>query len=285
MPQPHRARCAALLALLAASPCALFACEADDDDTRSSGNSSESGDDHDKAPAGDTKASSKAGPTKVGPAERSGYTEGDVANAGRITGTVTYRGARQSGSLVVNKDEQVCNHGGQSDGTIVVTDGHLQNALVYLVGVERGRRWGSEPAAIDNHECMFAPHVVIARHRSEIAITNSDPVLHNTNLTLREGGRTLGNVSLPRQGQTANKELRKEGLVEVRCDVHPWMHAYVFVSQSPYAVVSAADGTFTMEGVPPGTYTAKVWHEVLGEKEMSVTVAANGTATLDVAFE
>jgi hypothetical protein len=254
-------------------------------DSESSGSGSGSGSDD-----GDSKAKSKT-PSKASKKNTSsgshdGYTEVDtVENAGRITGTVTYRGTRTAGTLDVNKDQAVCTHGGEPDGSLVVADGHLKNAVIYLVGIERGKKWGTEPAALDNRECLFSPRVGVARHRGEVAITNSDPLLHNTNLVLREGARTLGNVSLPRQGQTAQQRLRKEGLVEIKCDVHSWMHAFLWVTPHPYAVVSGADGTFTLDGVPPGTYKIKIWHELLGEKEMSVTVEANGSATLDVAFE
>jgi len=246
----------------------------------SSGSEGESGET--KRPA---KKSATKSPSKNAP-EAGGYTELDtVENAGRITGTVSYRGTRTAGTLDVNKDQAVCTHGGEPDGSLVVADGHLKNAVIYLVGIERGKKWGTEPVTLDNRECLFSPRVGIARHRGEIQITNSDPLLHNTNLVLHEGARTLGNVSLPRQGQTSNQRLRKEGLVEIKCDVHPWMHAYLWVTPHPYAVVSGADGTFTLDGVPPGTYKVKIWHELLGEKEMSVTVEANGSATLDVAFE
>ncbi len=251
-----------------------------EESNESSGSEGEDGEPKRPAKKSATKSPPKSAPEAGGSAALD-----TVENAGRITGTVTYRGTRTAGTLDVNKDQAVCTHGGEPDGSLVVADGHLKNAIIYLVGIERGKKWGTEPVTLDNRECLFSPRVGIARHRGEIAITNSDPLLHNTNLVLHEGARTLGNVSLPRQGQTSNQRLRKEGLVEIKCDVHPWMHAFLWVTPHPYAVISGADGTFTLDGVPPGTYKVKIWHELLGEKEMSVTVEANGSATLDVAFE
>jgi hypothetical protein len=224
-------------------------------------------------------------PAKAAPAPR-GYEElATVEHAGRISGTVSYAGTKQAATLDVTKDHGVCTHGGEPDGSLVVNGGKLANALIYLVDVARGKSWGTQAATLDNNQCLFSPRVVVSRHRANLSIKNSDPLLHNTNLTLREGSRTLGNISLPRQNQVIERSLAKQGLVDVKCDVHPWMQAFVWVSSHPYATVSAADGTFSIDGVPPGDYQVKAWHEVLGEKEMRVTVAPDGAATLDVAFE
>jgi len=47
--------------------------------------------------------------------------------------------------------------------------------------------------------------------------------------------------------------------------------------------VSAEDGTFSIDKLPPGTYTLEAWHEELGTATQQVTVAANQTA--DVTFD
>ena len=74
----------------------------------------------------------------------------------------------------------------------------------------------------------------------------------------------------------------------VKCNQHPWMKAYVAVLKHPFAAVSAEDGSFTIKGVPPGTYTVVAWHEggATGteSKPMQVTVAANGSAKADFSF-
>lgn len=213
-----------------------------------------------------------------------GYEEIEVADGGTIAGTATYAGDQQPGKLEVTKDQSVCTHGGEPDQSIVVNDGKLKNVLVYLVDVKKGKKWADGDATVDNKECLFDPRVAIGRHRGNAVARNSDPVLHNTNMFLRDGNRSLGNLNLPTQGQERDVKLKKEGLVDVKCDVHPWMKAFVWVSKHPYVAVSGEDGTFTMDKVPPGDYKAKAWHEVFGEKDLTVTVAAGGAATLDVAF-
>ena len=42
--------------------------------------------------------------------------------------------------------------------------------------------------------------------------------------------------------------------------------------------VTADDGTYTINGLPPGTYTVRVWHETGLQTEQQVTVSA-GKAT------
>jgi uncharacterized protein (DUF2141 family) len=77
--------------------------------------------------------------------------------------------------------------------------------------------------------------------------------------------------------------MKKPGLIVVRCDVHAWMSAYVWVVEGPSAV-TGEDGAFVIPNLPPGTYEVTAWHEKLGEKKGSATVPATGPATLDFDF-
>lgn len=88
---------------------------------------------------------------------------------------------------------------------------------------------------------------------------------------------------MPLKSQKVTKRLDKPGALRVKCDVHPWMSAYVFVADGP-AAVSGADGSFTITGVPPGTYTLSAWHERFGEKTAQVTVPAGGAGAVELAF-
>ena len=86
----------------------------------------------------------------------------------------------------------------------------------------------------------------------------------------------------------SRKPLRaSEVLIPVKCNQHPWMKAYIGVLKHPFFAVSGEDGSFTIKGVPPGTYTVAAWREggaTGSEKTMQVTVAANGAAKADFAF-
>ncbi len=68
-------------------------------------------------------------------------------------------------------------------------------------------------------------------------------------------------------------------MIPVKCNVHPWMRAYIGVVSHPFFAVTGDDGTFTIKGLPPGTYTIEVWHEKYGKQEQPVTVGAKDSKT------
>jgi hypothetical protein len=138
------------------------------------------------------------------------------------------------------------------------------------------------PVVLDNVKCAFVPHVLSATVGQTLEIHNSDPFPHDAHAWL--GTRTLFNVGiLP--GHTSRQPLADAGLIHINCNVrHTWMHAYVSVSDDPYHAVTGADGRFAIDQVPPGTYTLRIWHELLGSVDRPVTVEAGKTATVDFAL-
>jgi len=225
--------------------------------------------------------------TESEPAAGSGYAELDsVPDAGVIKGTVTYTGPKKAPKLEITKDTNICTHGGQPDGSLDVADGKLKNAVVAITDpIAQGKKWESSKVTVDNKECAFVPRVQIARAGGKVEATNSDQLLHNVNLMPQGADKPLANVALPAPGIKQSKDLKEAGLIEVKCDVHAWMHAWIYVSPHPYAAVTSEEGTFEMTDVPPGEYNAKVWHETLGEATAKVKVDKGGTATLDHAFK
>lgn len=230
---------------------------------------------------------------EAAPVKEDAYTELDVVpGAGVIKGTVQYTGNKQPAKLNVTKDAQVCTHGGEPDGSLRVESGKLQNAIVAITDdIARGKRWQGGKAVVDNKECLFEPRVQVGRYQGEVEAKNSDPVFHNANLARIDTSNTaansemLANVALPLQGQSQTKSLKKSGIVEVKCNVHEWMRAWIYVSKHPYAAVTKADGSYEIAGVPPGEHNAMIWHESLGQVSAKVKVDPGGTATLDHSFD
>ena len=125
------------------------------------------------------------------------------------------------------------------------------------------------------------PHVVGVRVGQPLEIENSDPTLHNIHAMSKVNQEF--NNGQPIQGMKMTHAFtQKEVMIPFKCDVHGWMNAYVGVLDHPFYAVTGADGSFSLKGLPPGTYTIEAWHEKLGTQTQTVTVAA--TETKDVAM-
>ena len=125
---------------------------------------------------------------------------------------------------------------------------------------------------VTNEKCRFAPRVQLARPNASVRTTSKDPVLHTTQAQL-ENGRTIFNVALPVPGINISKPIGGAGTVRLNCNTHPWMRGWVIVTDDA-AAISGADGRFTLDNIPPGTYELRVWHESLKGAPQKITVAA-----------
>ncbi len=166
---------------------------------------------------------------------------------------------------------------------VVAADGKLANVFVYVKEGLGDRQFptSTEGVTIDQHGCLYHPHVLAIQTGQDLIIKNSDGILHNINTqpSVNQGF----NVSQPVAMETSKTFSSAEVMIPVKCDVHGWMEAYIGVQDHPYMAVSGADGTFTLENLPPGTYTIEAWHELYGTQTQTVTVAAQGTG--EVTFD
>jgi plastocyanin len=172
-------------------------------------------------------------------------------------------------SLVVNRE------GGLANVVISVSDG-----LSSWLREEFPPR--AEPTVLDQKGCVFTPHVVAVMVGQPLQIKNSDPLAHNVNVMAVNN--IPANLGQPGSSETETEKFQSPEVFRVKCDMHPWMEAWVRVLDNPYFAVTGADGRFSLRGLPPGTYTIKAWHEQLGVKEMQVTISPGRGAALDFTF-
>jgi hypothetical protein len=216
---------------------------------------------------------------------------------GTVTGVIAYNGAAPAPKKIDTSADPVCGQKNPNLATeeAVVKDGKLANAFVYIKdgtstdGTKIGDyTWPTPSGAVilDQNGCHYRPHVIGIMTNQKLSITNSDPTQHNIHPQPKnnpEWNQTQPNGAPPIEKTFARSEI----LVPVKCNQHPWMKAYIGVLKHPFFSVSAEDGTFTIAGVPAGTYTVAAWHEggpQGTEKTMQVTVPANGSGKADFAF-
>ena len=221
------------------------------------------------------------------PAATGGYQGGSVSDGGTIEGKIIYSGpAVEPETVEVDKDQEVC--GDSIEVAKVETDGSggLANAVVRITDITSGKpldTLGSE-LVMDQKGCVYVPSVVIVPVGSSLKILNSDNILHNIHTTPFDNA-PLNKAQPATQLELVSDVFTIPEFIPVGCDVHKWMNATIAVVDNPYAVVTGADGSFSLSDVPAGSYTVEVWHAELGSQTQTVTVDAGGTATADVEFQ
>jgi plastocyanin len=177
-------------------------------------------------------------------------------------------------------------HGGPVPaGDVLVRDGRLANAFVYVSDGLGGRTFAvpDAPVTIDQRGCLYAPRVIGAQTCQPIRFVNSDAFLHNVHGSPARSPAWNFGMSVRGSERTIRLE-EPEVMVGVRCDVHPWMHAYIGVLDHPYFAVTGPDGRFTLAGVPSGDLVVRAWHERFGARETKVSLGAKETKDLTFTY-
>ena len=206
----------------------------------------------------------------------------DVADG--VYGTVTLSGpVPKLAPRPVRADVAICGAADRPSPALVLGKAkELGNVFVWLEGA-KGGELPRGPFRIDQKGCTFTPYVQVVSMGAPVTVLNSDPVLHNVHATTVKGD-ALFNKAIPIKGQSFAEKFTAPGVVRIKCDVHAWMTAWLFVADSPFAAATGADGRYAFPGVAPGTYRLHAWHELLGEKVRSVVVPASGVVRADVSL-
>ncbi len=209
-----------------------------------------------------------------------GYDEIVVPNGGTISGFVRIQGKiPKLPPLEVLKAEEVCKDV-PNESLVVGPYQGLRYAVVTLEGISRGKAVEREAThELDNLRCRFVPHVQAASVGQFLVIKNGDPILHTAHAFFQDGQPQFNVGLFP--GKVSRKPLVSEGIVKISCEVHPWMTAYIVVTEHPYHAVTDIYGEYEIRDVPPGAYRLRVWHESLGTEEKQVEVKGGKISKTD----
>jgi plastocyanin len=210
----------------------------------------------------------------------------DHSTTGTITGTVSLQGVPPPMAMLPIGSEPVCSaqHTGPVPaGDALVHDGRVENAFVYIKEGLENRTFAipDSVVTIDQRGCLYHPHVVGAQVGQAITFVNSDELLHNVHGSPHESPPWNFGMSVQGSRRTIRVD-KPEVMIDLRCDVHPWMHAYLGVLDHPYFAVTGPEGRFIFTDVPPGDYVIAAWHERFGTREARLTLGPKETR--DVSF-
>jgi hypothetical protein len=211
----------------------------------------------------------------------------DVRSGGAVLGRITVAADVPRDSIVpVTADQRLC--GSSVRVPLVERSGsRVANVIVWLADARSGKPLPlPRRFELTNERCSLEPRVQAAVVGGTLNVKNADPTLHRTRFLLAGTDSTVALVTEHDRGQVVptQKVLAHPDRLEVRCDAHPWTHAWIQVFDHPYFDVTGRDGQFAIDSVPPGRYRLMAWQERLGTKEMEVTVEAGREAKVEVKF-
>jgi len=248
----------------------------------------------------------------MGPGASNAYEVGKVQTGGSIHGKVAFLGSLPEPlHFKVEKNPEVC---GQERSLMKVEsrDGFLTGAVVVLEGVKTGKPFspktftGSLPGEgefrylggeslglqVKSKGCNFGPFTGVIAADEAVRFQNQDTIKHVLHSFVSKDSkgrilRTVHNQDLsPRDeiDRVFPSDKMEDGVVvRIICNRHDFMQNWLYVVDNPYFAISDQDGRFTIDEIPPGTYTLLVRHPVLGEQRQEVTIEARGD--LEVGFQ
>jgi hypothetical protein len=189
--------------------------------------------------------------------------------AGDVSGKVTLKGTPPAEKTIAFED--TCSKLHPTVTTtrhyVVGADNGLANVFVYISKGLEDKKFtpATQPAELNQQGCNYEPYVSAVMVGQPLAIKNSDPLMHNIHALPKVDGNTEFNFAQPSQGDVNDTKwtasiTAPEVLVKMKCDVHPWMFAYVGVQSHPYFAVTDKDGNFKLTNVPAGKYTLTAYH-------------------------
>ena len=203
---------------------------------------------------------------------------------GRIVGVVTLTGIPPKPKSIDMASDKICARIGGRPTTrgYRTRDGALLDVLVHVKNPPAGEYAApAAPVVLDQIACRFDPRVLGIQIKQPLMLINSDPTLHNVHAY----GKQEFNLAMPTQGQRIRRKFKRpELMLEVRCDIHPWMAAWIGVLKHPFFATTSTAGAFSIPGLPAGTYELEAWHPSAGTRTVEAVVASRAEVAISFEF-
>ncbi|MBX3324799.1 MAG: carboxypeptidase regulatory-like domain-containing protein [Nitrospira sp.] len=214
----------------------------------------------------------------------------DLRAVGTISGRITWTGDFPSAQIDrVYRDSGLCGEDVPIDEIVISDESRgIEGVIVSLENITRGKPLPSPGSlVIENRGCRFLPPVFVAIVDATLQIQNLDPVMHYTHARLdTRFGPTVWNIIQQAGAEGRSKLLDTPGLLDIRCDLHPNMKAFIRVLDHPYFDQTSFEGHFELRNVPPGSYTLNAWHPRFGTRSTPVSVPeTGGPVTVDMSVQ
>lgn len=195
--------------------------------------------------------------------------------AGTIRGSFEMTGAVPPRASMSTQGSAGCGESSVLSESLIVTDGRLANVFVRVVKGLQPAVWPvpETQVTLDQSGCVYRPHVLAMRVGQTLRVRNIDPAVHNVHAISNLNGQANFNRShAPGAADIEIEFTKPEVSIPFRCDLHPWMSAWVHVVDHPYFDLTGTDGVFEIAGLAPGSYELEYVHEVLGRHRFAVVL-------------
>ena len=203
--------------------------------------------------------------------------------AGSLTGRVNFEGKGPKQKTLKMDADPVCGASHKTpvyrESFVLSEDGYLKNVIVYLSNVKYDGKAPTTQAVIDQNGCVYIPHVQGIMAGQELLIKNSDATLHNIHGLPKINSEF--NFAMPKVVKEKAIKIEKvEHSIKIKCDVHPWMNAYISVFDHPFFAVTDDTGSFKIENIPPGEYEVIAWQEKFKDKKTKEWKTRSASVTI-----
>lgn len=211
-----------------------------------------------------------------------------AAQTGSIKGSLVLKGdaPKLPAPVLGGKDPAACTIPPIHNEMLIVDPASkgIKNVFVWIAKVDASKvsKEALAPKTpkleFDNKNCMFVPHCVVAHSGQTLVMLNDDSVGHNVHTHPVTGGGAINQLIVPKDREGVEAPVGKAQIVPipVKCDIHPWMTAYMLILDHNFAALTDEKGAFAIEGLPPGKYDLKIWHEAGGYSGYPAGLAVKG---------